>query len=232
MSEEETNSVAQDEQVSAETTQNEQVQNERQEAAEESRKRNDQDRNWAEARRKMQELERQNQELAEKISRVSKPEAPIEEDYGIKDDEIAEGKHVKELKRELREIKSYIKQREVSTVEERIKTKFPDYDEVVTKDNIEYLKQKSPYLVEALANNKDPYAQAVAVYDALKMATPPKQNYPDKERAAKNAAKPVSVNAVTKQSPLGNAQMFENGLTPELKAQLLKEMNDAARFAR
>jgi hypothetical protein len=48
-----------------------------------------------------------------------------------------------------------------------------------------------------------------------------------KQRALANSQKPVSVNAVTKNSAIGNAHMFENGLTKELKKSLYDEMKNA-----
>ncbi len=55
----------------------------------------------------------------------------------------------------------------------------------------------------------------------------PKEPLREKQKAIANSQKPVSVNAVTKSSAIGNAHMFENGLTPELKKSLWDEMERA-----
>ena len=198
----------------------------------------DQNRNWKEARRKMQELEQKLGEKDEVIKRLTVPTpAKAEEDYGIEDDALAEGKHIKELKKELKELKSYIKTQEVSAVDTRLQVMYPDFNQVVNKENIETLKQIEPELAESLSYYPDPYKQAVAAYKLLKKAgigeteVVGNTSSKEKDRAIKNGQKPVSVNAVTKQSAIGNAHMFENGLTPELKASLLKEMREATKRA-
>lgn len=231
MPEEETKSVEAVEasQAITQATESENVQEEREQQTT-NKQRDDQAYNWAEARRKMQELDRQNQDLADQVRKLT-PKAPEpEEDYGIADDALVEGKFIKDLKKEIKQLKSYIQQKEVSTVDERLSHKFSDYADVVSKDNIELLKQTEPELALSLYKlQDDPYAQGVAAYKLLKkldMGTQ-KDLAIEKERATKNSQKPLSVNAVTKQSALGNAHMFENGLTKELKSQLWKEMQDA-----
>ena len=49
----------------------------------------------------------------------------------------------------------------------------------------------------------------------------------EKKRIADNVAKPPSVNQVRKAGALDEANKFDRGLTPELRASLLKEMNEA-----
>ncbi|MGD0510650.1 MAG: hypothetical protein ABSA33_02305, partial [Candidatus Micrarchaeaceae archaeon] len=84
------------------------------------------------------------------------------------------------------------------------------------------------------ALSSDPYTQAVAAYKLLKrtgigdMA----KTQPQKARAIENSKKPMSVNAVTRSSAIGNAKAFENGLmtmTPEYAAQLRREMDEATK---
>ena len=113
-----------------------------------------------------------------------------------------------------------------------IPIKYPDFNSIVTDDAIATLKQQHPEIAESLhALRNNPYKQAKAIYDAVKGLVPQKaqsaQQMLDKKRATENAAKPMSVQAAPKQSVLGNAQIFENGLTPELKKQLQKEMEEA-----
>jgi hypothetical protein len=76
---------------------------------------------------------------------------------------------------------------------------------------------------------QDPYAQAVAAYKMLK-----KQGIgdmarlqPQKAKALENSRKPVSVQTVTKSSAIGEVHKFDNGLTPELRKELWKEMQQA-----
>lgn len=234
MTEEETVSVEQEAQGAAEATESEEAQIAQAEA---QQKRNSVEYNWAEARRKMQDLDRQNRDLAEKLDRLQKAQAPQEIDELAKladDDIITKAQASKLADRRAREIAAeVIKNHAASTVEERIKARYSDFDQVVTQENIETLKQRKPSLALALAHNPDPYAQAEAVYDALKMMGIGETdvNKVEKEKALKNAQKPMSVSSASKTSALGNAHLFENGLTPELKNQLWKEMEECRKRA-
>ena len=241
MNEEEKTSVetpVEETQAAAPAAESENVNEVRQETAEERRKRNDVEYNWAEARRKMQELDRRVKEQDDYISKLKQTSAPkddYEEIDRLTDDDIVTKAQARKLAEKMaKQIASQvIKEREAATVEERVKLRFNDFDDVVTQENIELLKQKKPELASSVASNPDPYAQAVAAYDALKMigAQEMSKTSVEKEKALKNAQKPLSVNAVTKQSAIGNAHLFENGLTPELKKQLLKEMQEASKRA-
>lgn len=202
-------------------------------ATAEKKQRDDQAYNWAEARRKMQELEKQNRELAEQVQKINKGPSP-EEDYGIADDALAEGRHLKELRKELSELKSVLKQKEISSIDDRLAMKFSDFKEIVNEDNLKTLIQTEPELAESVLTLKDdPYKQGIAAYKLMKRVGIGSQDKadPERERALKNSQKPVSVNAVTKQSAIGNVHHFENGLTPALKKQLWAEMEEARKRA-
>ena len=60
----------------AQAIQTEDVQEERLESVEEKRARNDKEYNWAEARRKMQELENQNYELRHHLAQINEKLSP------------------------------------------------------------------------------------------------------------------------------------------------------------
>jgi hypothetical protein len=124
-----------------------------------------------------------------------------------------------------------IKERENATVEDRLSSKFQDFNQVVTRENIELLKETEPELAMSLAQNTDQYSQGVAAYKLLKRLgigeEVAKEPVKEKQKAVANSQKPLSVNAVTKSSAIGNAHMFENGLTPELKKSLYEEMQKA-----
>lgn len=200
---------------------------------------NDQDRNWKETRRKMQELESKVREQDELIRRQTAPKPEEDELSKLGDEDIITyGQHKKATNKQAKEIaEQAIKEYIASTVDERLQLKYPDFAQVVTKENIEFLKENEPELAESLSYYPDPFKQGIAVYKLLKKAGVTEGEVvgntatKEKERATKNSQKPVSVNAVTKQSAIGNAHMFENGLTPELKASLRKEMAEAAKRA-
>lgn len=198
----------------------------------------DQDKNWREARRKMQELERRTAEQDELIRRLQTQQAPAQEDDLAKlaDDDIVTARQAKSLAQKMaREVADQaIREREAATIDERLRMKFPDYEDVVTQDNIDLLKQQDPELAMSLyALAQNPYEQAVAAYKMLKktglgdMA----KTQPQKAKALENSKKPVSVQSVTKSSAIGEVHKFENGLTPELRKQLWQEMQQAIKSA-
>jgi len=239
MTEEENVSVETEEsQVAAPAAESENAQ-EKQVAATEKKARDDQAYNWAETRRKMQELEKKSKEQEEVIHRLTQPKSAVIDDELDKlgDGDIVTKGQVKKLAQKMAEEIAHkvIKQRDDATVEDRLQHKYSDFNQVVTKENIENLKEIEPELAESLSHISDPYAQAVAAYKYLKKsgigANDMAEVSKEKEKAVKNSQKPISVNAVTKQSAIGNAHMFENGLTKELKTQLLKEMRDCAKRA-
>lgn len=194
------------------------------------RKRNDLEYNWAEARKGLAQRDKEIQELRAQLQSLAKPEEP-----SISDDDLLTAKDGRKVfRKEAAEIvQEALKQYEVSTLEERMLQKFPDFNDVVSPENIRFLKETEPELAMSLANlAHDPKAQSTAAYKLLKkLGIGANQSSPEKDKALKNAQKPLSVNAVTKQSALGNAHLFENGLTSELKSQLWKEMQDCIKRA-
>lgn len=199
----------------------------------EKKPRDDQAYNWAEANRKMKELDQQNREMREQLHSMQKQKevpAEIDELDKLGDDDIMTKSQAKKLAEKIARhaASEAIKQERASTVEDRLSLKHPDWSDVVSKENIELLKQTEPELALSLSHNPDPYAQGIAAYKLLKrlgIGTEP-QKFPEKERAQANAQKPVSVNAVSKNSAIGSVHMFENGLTKELKASLWKEIQE------
>lgn len=160
------------------------------------------------------------------------------QEIGIGNDDIAEGKHVKQVSSEVKklraELRQYKEQSVASLVEARLKMEYPDIEKVVTKENIEILGIQEPDIAATINDSQDLYKKAVAAYKLIKkFGIQPEDNYQeDRIRAQVNAAKPRPLASVSPQqgdSPLSHANAFANGLTDELRAQLLKEMMNARR---
>ena len=193
-------------------------------------RRTDAEYNWGETRRKLDMLERKTREQEDMINRLRQPQQPQEEDFShLDDDDIITVKQHKNMSAKIaRQVaEEVVRQRDASTVDDRLRLKYSDYDQVVTVANIDLLKQSDPELALSLQRlSDDPYAQSVAAYKMLKKTGHGTTVAPslEKRKAIENSQKPVSINAVTKQSAIGNASLFENGLTKELKDQLWKQM--------
>lgn len=190
------------------------------------RKRNDAEYNWAEMRREMREKDQQIEELRQQFSKTEKDDL-----VNLAEDDILTVGQARRLAKEMAKkvAEDAIKKRDAETVEERMQLKYPDYSEIVSKENIELLKQTEPELAQSLYHMPDPYSQAVAAYKLIKRISVKKEDSHsmEKRKVLENSQKPLSVNAVTKNSAIGNAHLFENGLTKELKGQLWEEMKEA-----
>lgn len=189
------------------------------------------------AERERDEAVRRNQELE---ALIKGPKQEADEDYSINlgNDELAEGKHLNKVDRKIKkleeQIKQYQSQSASSYVEARLKMEYPDIEKVVSKENIEILSAQYPHLAATINNSSDLYNKAVSAYTLIKkFGIQPDDTYEnDRVRAQTNAAKPRPLTSVSPQqgdSPLSHANAFANGLTDELKAQLLKEMMNSRR---
>jgi len=107
-----------------------------------------------------------------------------------------------------------------------VKQKYPDFESVVTSDNIEKLKQEDPELERLILLSENPYERT---YREIKRSDFYKSQLANKEsdeRIAENSKKPVSSNSLGKQRPLSYANDYAKG-SPEL----WKEMQHYARKA-
>jgi hypothetical protein len=157
------------------------------------------------------------------------------DDFNIGEDDLAEGKHLKKVYKEVKDLKKqveYYKQNaQTQTIESRIRSEFPDFANVVTPDNITLLKHIKPRQAALLDQSTDLYETAATAYEMIKeYVIPPEDKYvQQKQVAQRNAAKPKPVASLSPQSgdsPLSKANAFANGFTPELAAQLRKEMEE------
>lgn len=161
---------------------------------------------------------------------------PADDSSGFADDDLVEGKHLKKVKQELRdlkkEIESYKQTNSAMTAEARIKAQFNDFDKVVTKDTIANLRESYPEIAATINSNSDVYTQAVAAYTLIKKLNiaPDEQYAADRNRVQANTAKPRPLTSVSPQSgesPLSRANAFAEGLTPELRKNLFREMQES-----
>lgn len=199
----------------------------------------DVDKNFVELRRQHHRALQEKEELRQRLSQYeasNKQEDP--EDIAIGDEDIAEGKHLKQVYKQQKKILKDIEALKQKTAEDiidgKIRNRFPDFDAVVNMDTIKVLAEEDPELAYTIQSSPDNYNRAVLAYKEIKRrGISPNTTYDsDKKRAQDNIAKPrplVSVSPQQGDSPLSNANAFANGLTPELKRALLKEMNDSTR---
>lgn len=164
-------------------------------------------------------------------------QAEPEEDYsdiGLDDDGLAEGKHLKKVLKEMRELKkemqTYKMQSTNDAVELKLKSHYPDLDQVITSENLQAVRAMNPDLADMINQTPDLYKRAKLAYDMVKQLGIYKdRSYSqDKAIAQKNAAKPRPLASVSPQqgdTPLSKANAFANGeLSKDIKQQHYKEM--------
>lgn len=192
-----------------------------------------QERNWRQARLKMDEQQRNIQKLEwelEQIRRQAQKPAEEEEEQYFTESEKKLAKKIEALESKLEGSRA----KDQEYVVDRLRMKFPDFDDVVNPENIAYLQQNNAPLARALSSLKDdPYEQGLAAYEALRHTEwfKTRHTMQDKAKLEANVKKPMSVQAVRKQGPLSESNQFINGLTPELKKQLQQEMAQARKGA-
>jgi len=181
--------------------------------------------------------------LAEmQAARNPAPVAPVEEDdnFNLGDDDIAEGKHISKVdKRAQNKIKAleqrlqkYERETAESRAETRLRTQYPDFDKVVSRENIELFAQAYPDVAQSLNANPDLFSKASSAYTMIKKFGIYQESPFSSEKAValKNVAKPRPLASVAPQqgaTPMSRANAFENGLTDDLRVQLRKEMEQS-----
>jgi len=197
--------------------------------------------NMRNMREKAEQLQRERDEALRKLqefqaAQQSKVESP-DEDIVIGQDEIAEGKHLRQITKQIKELKQQLKQSQQQSadmsVETRLKNRYPDFDSIVSRENIEALRAQYPEVAATINSSPDLESKSVSAYTLIKklgIVQQPDGFEEDRARIQRNAAKPRPVTSVSPQqgdTPLSRANAFANGLTPELQAQLRKEMQEA-----
>ena len=200
-----------------------------------------QERNFKNLLDKNKRLERERDEAVrlaqeKQATKVAEKVEELEEEINIGNDEIAEGKHVKLISKEIKKLKEELRQyKQTSTVmteEAQLKSQYPDIEKVVSKENLDALREQDPDFAAMLDTSTNFKAKVVSAYKHIKhLGIHVDDTYQtEREMAQKNVAKPKPLASVSPQqgdSPLSKANAFANGLTPELKQQLLKEMQEA-----
>lgn len=185
---------------------------------------NSQDKNWRAMREQMEELKRYSQRLESEVQRMRAPPPPqqVEEEINASEDDLSTvGLTRKLAKKEAQSIvKEFMTKKEAEFAEQMARLKYPDYDAVVSNDNLQRLVQTAPELAKMLMNNPDP----VGAYKLLKQVSLGSQ---EAAQLKENQAKPRSVQSVGQTSALSQANAFAQGLTPDLRKQLWNEMQEA-----
>lgn len=172
-------------------------------------------------------------EMKYKQQEQQRKEIPIvqeepEVDLNIDEDSLVDGKHLKAVAAKIKRLESQLEQR---SIEDKIRNQYPDFEKVVSAENVARLNQEYPEIAQMLRDTGDIMSKASAAYSVIKKFGIHKDLYQsDKAKAIANASKPrplASVNPQQGDSPLSKANAFANGLTPDLQEQLRREMYES-----
>ncbi len=94
-------------------------------------------------------------------------------------------------------------QREAEEFPQRLRTAFSDFDNVVTQENMDYLKFHYPEVSTAFEHMPDGFDKWANVYKATKRFIPNTESVKDSKKAEKNLQKPLSASTATV-TPKGN----------------------------
>lgn len=224
--------------VAQEASQVSQEQDQAQVQQTEESKKKDEEVNWKKARELLETQKRENDALKAEMRRYqeervrsAKPPQSSEEDELMKlsDDDILTKKQAEKLS-EIKARKMF-EEFENQRGEEKARSETSDYDAIVNQENLERLQRDHPEIVESLKATPQLYHKAKGAYKIMKAfyGANDKESIANKENLEKNLAKPRSVNSLGTQSALSQAHVFERGLTPEVKKQLLSEMISASK---
>lgn len=208
--------------------------------SEQSKEETRQAKNFRSLRDQAERAERERDEairlLREIEARNQQKSSPIQEDYDINlgPDDLAEGKHLNKVAQKIKKLEEqvnyYQRQSAEMAIETRLKAQYPDFEKIVSSQNVEQLRMNYPEIAQTINSSPDLYNKAVAAYMMIKkLGIQPEESYNyEKVLAQKNIAKPRPAGSVAPQaadSPLSKANAF--GLTEELKKHYLKEMVEA-----
>lgn len=197
-------------------------------------------------RERMEESDRKLQEYEEKVRMLSQQQqyqqptqaSEPREQFSVADDDIIDGrswrKYDAEVKDEIRQLKEQIKRQNndslSSQAELRLKSEFPDYFNVVNKENINMLAKIYPDEYQSMLSNGDIYSRGKTAYNMISRFGLIDDTKEVTEKIDKNKNKPRatgSANSAPSSSPMANLGSYERRvLSPERIAQLRREMNE------
>lgn len=210
---------------------------------------------WLQLRVKAAQAEKERDELARKLADIEarqykqmmqqqqQQQKPVydhvhEEDdsMDVGADDLVEGKHLKQVSQQMRQMQqqlaSYQQQSIINAAEMRLKAEFPDFDRVVSKENIETLRLLEPELAAVLDESTNLYPKAVSAYKFIKQLGIHEQSElfaKDRGLAQKNAAKPKPVASISPQKGQGALSKANEFVDGPLTEEFMRKMYEEAR---
>lgn len=191
-----------------------------------SEKNSDKELNFKKLRDANEDLKRQVEELRDNLSRnASSPkQEPVNDEFAeierLSSDDILTKRQMEILaERRAKEIvEKVLVEKERQALPTKVKSKYSDFDAVVTKETIEEFEKNEPELAQACASSSNPYE---ATYKMLKLLNGNKlKNAIKQEQKVEEPKIPLSSSAFNKKNGLSSANLFGS----MSKQDLYKEM--------
>lgn len=182
--------------------------------------------NFRRMEQKMKEME---QRLAQ--AEAEKQKLSPQPQQNLNDDDILTVADARKLvEREAARIaQEQLQKRELETLQDRLHAKFPDFEQVVSEEAVDNLRDEHPELFNSLKANPDPYQKSVAAYKLIKNMkgkdTRQETAKVNSQKLEENRAKPNI--AATSSSVLSQATGWVKP-SPEQKKALYQEMKSLA----
>lgn len=201
----------------------------------------DKERNLRILRERAEQAERRALELeyAMKMAESNKKkpqEEPEPDDFAFDDDSYIEGKQLKQAlkktKKELQEMRKMFEEtstRNATTAAElKLKAQYPDFDAVVSTENIKKLASAKPALYRSIMANRDLYDQGETAYEMIKAMVKPQTTQVEDRKLEANKTKPRSASTAGGQAgdtPLSHIADYDRRtLTEDRRAQIRREI--------
>lgn len=122
------------------------------------------DENFRRMEAKMQEMEAKLRAVEEEKARAAQSHSAPEDS-----DLMTMGQAKAMLQREAKRIaEETVKQRDLDTLGDRLTAKYSDFNDVVSEDAIDEIRQEHPEIFNSLKANPDPYQKGIAAYKLIK----------------------------------------------------------------
>lgn len=144
---------------------------------------------------------------------LSKPNQRIEQN-SYEEEESEESKIKKHVHAALAEERkrhdAEMKQREAQELPRRLESNFPDFNQVCSSENVDYLEYHYPEVAAAYSNVPDSFDKWANIYKLVKKLVNNPQSGKDKQKAHANLAKPQSMSVPGVTATGDNAPMYLN----------------------
>ena len=198
---------------------------------------------------KFRDLREKDEQIARLVRGINQnpqpaqPNQPVQ--YKRDPDEILQGKDLQPIIQELEEYKQKVRQFEQYTATEQMRNnlrrQLPDYDEIMTADNLKDLEYADPQIAQALKSSSDFEGASKIAYtliksmnihtqDVLPQKESPRNIEYEKQKMKDNLAKPKPASAIGKSNtPLGELSPYHREQTKEHKDMIWERMQKKLR---